>query len=107
VCVFLKHKSFSRSTSDTLEVKAVVPYGQAAVLGVVPGAWLNGVSAVGDEPTPVHSMAEYVELVDSFLGKGVYRGYIKTVRVSRLFSLPSFFLTVLNLFQFRYPTLTL
>ena len=24
VCVFLKHKSFSRSTSDTLEVKAVV-----------------------------------------------------------------------------------
>lgn len=67
-----------------------MPYGQAAVLGVVPGAWLTGISAVGDEPTPVHTMTEYVELVDSFLGEGVYRCYIMTVRVSKLISLPSF-----------------
>jgi hypothetical protein len=72
---------YSRPNSDTLEVKAIVPFGQAAVIGVVPGAWVTGIGAVGDEPTPVHTMAEYVELVDSFLGKGTYRSYIRTVRV--------------------------
>jgi len=62
-------------------VKAVAPFGQAAMLGVVPGAWVTGISPAGLDSTPVEKLTDFTKHKEEFLKQNFFKLYIKTVRV--------------------------
>jgi hypothetical protein len=72
---------FTQPISDDLEVKAVAPFGQAAILGVVPGAWVTGISPAGLDSTPVEKLTDFNKHKEAFLKQNFFKLYIKTVRV--------------------------